>query len=457
MQRRDAPCHDRRAVLRRGVAHVRGELPPGVQRVGAVHVAIARDLGDDRGGGDGRAAGVSADHRPLLVPDVADREAVGQAHTAAATSGPARQPRPASSAPATKRTPRSRSKAKSRRAVGRLGRRATMAGIMTEGSAEPPRGGRSREPLEEADATGRPIGGERRADDPLLRDRAPEAAVVGGATIVPHHEVIVLGHQDGAGKVALLPAGAGLDELLRLPLPVADHVAVADRDRVTGHSDYPLDEVHVGASQRRLRARPARDGWYPATVVLGALRRVEDEDVPHLRIGEAGADAVDEHALADLKRRLHGLARNSVGLDQEGLDAERQRERGGDDQDELEQGARGRLLLLLGLGDAHSRSPSPSAGAASSAAASADCALGSPSAVSAPLGFAPPSAFSASALASAAASNSPSRGASSSAGISPSAGGGSSGAWSRPASTTSSAPAARRSRTRARLPTRSRR
>ena len=44
---------------------------PGCSVVGAVHVAVARDLRDHRGGGDRRARGVAADHRALLVAEVA--------------------------------------------------------------------------------------------------------------------------------------------------------------------------------------------------------------------------------------------------------------------------------------------------------------------------------------------------------------------------------------------------
>ena len=60
---------------------------------------------------------------------------------------------------------------------------------------------------------------------------------------------------------------------------------------------------------------------------------------------EALADPVDEHALADLQRRDHRLARDAVRLDEERLDAEREPERDGDDQDELDQRARRRRRL----------------------------------------------------------------------------------------------------------------
>ena len=57
------PGDDRRAVLGRRVADVLGEPPARVALVGAVHVAVARDLGDDRGGGDRRAGRVAVDDR----------------------------------------------------------------------------------------------------------------------------------------------------------------------------------------------------------------------------------------------------------------------------------------------------------------------------------------------------------------------------------------------------------
>ena len=61
------------------------------------------------------------------------------------------------------------------------------------------------------------------------------------------------------------------------------------------------------------------------------------------------ADPVDEHALADLERRHHRLRRDPVGLDEEGLDAEREPERHGDDHDQLQQRAGRRFAALLAL------------------------------------------------------------------------------------------------------------
>src|SRR4051812_47602231 len=153
--------------------------------------------------------------------------------TAAAASGPARHPRPASSAPAIQRTPRPRSNWNRRRPVRRLvrGRRRTLGSPVAGGAAGAPaaagavgvatatgaiasgagmgaeattgsaagsvktattvtgppadRAGRARwvapasaggrapeaaDALEEADALGRPVGRERPTDDPFARD-----------------------------------------------------------------------------------------------------------------------------------------------------------------------------------------------------------------------------------------------------------------------------------------------
>src|SRR5579872_4168152 len=66
-------------MLGRGIADMLGELPSGVHRVGATHVAIARLLGDDRGGGDGCALRVPADDRQLPEGEPGDGEPVAQA------------------------------------------------------------------------------------------------------------------------------------------------------------------------------------------------------------------------------------------------------------------------------------------------------------------------------------------------------------------------------------------
>src|SRR5437868_4736897 len=75
---------------------------------------------------------------------------------------------------------------------------------------------------EEPDAVGRPVGGEGASDDPFLGDRPPEAAVVGGATVVAHHEPMA-GRNANRFRESAVGASAALSDerLLRL-LPVAD-------------------------------------------------------------------------------------------------------------------------------------------------------------------------------------------------------------------------------------------
>src|SRR5207302_5182946 len=79
VQRRDALAQDRVAVFGRGVADVFREAPTGVLQVGVAHVAVARDLGDDRRGGDRRAGRVAVHDRALRTTEVRHGEAVEQA------------------------------------------------------------------------------------------------------------------------------------------------------------------------------------------------------------------------------------------------------------------------------------------------------------------------------------------------------------------------------------------
>src|SRR4051794_40112826 len=125
-------------------------------------------------------------------------------------------------------------------------------------------------------------------------------------------------------------------------------MAIDDPDDVARAGDDALDEVDLRLARRRPVARGVLVAALVATGVrLGAERRVEDDDVADLRIAEAVADPVDEHALADRERGDHRLARDSVRLDQERLDVEREGERHGDDDDELDERAARRLLLGL--------------------------------------------------------------------------------------------------------------
>src|SRR5687767_10302593 len=90
---------------------------------------------------------------------------------------------------------------------------------------------------EQSDALGRPVGAEGGADDPVLWDRSPEAAVVRRPTVVAHHEVVTGGNPHLARVVAAVLAGAGPDERLLLALAVEDHAAPADLEAVARSRD----------------------------------------------------------------------------------------------------------------------------------------------------------------------------------------------------------------------------
>jgi hypothetical protein len=160
----------------------------------------------------------------------------------------------------------------------------------------------------------------------------------------------MVGRDGDRGCEVAAPAVAVLarvvDVGILLALAVAVDVAALDVDRVARAGDDALDEVDVGAAPGRLVARLSLAAVAVAAGVgVRALGRMEDDHVADPGVGEAVADAVDENALADLQRRDHRLARDAVGLDEEGLDAERQPQRHGDDDDQLEERPAGRLLL----------------------------------------------------------------------------------------------------------------
>src|SRR4051812_41007566 len=98
--------------------------------------------------------------------------------------------------------------------------------------------------LEEPDALRRPVGREGLPDDPLLGDWSPEPAVVRGATVVAHHEVVPGRNRDLGREVAAVAAAAGPCERLLLEFPVEHDVAVLDLDPVPRAGHDALDEVH---------------------------------------------------------------------------------------------------------------------------------------------------------------------------------------------------------------------
>src|SRR3954470_15212152 len=158
--------------------------------------------------------------------------------------------------------------------------------------------------LERPDALGRQVGGERAPDDPVDRDRPPEAAVVGRAAVVAHAENVAPWDGDRARQIAALPAGTRGGERLALELAVADDVPVAHGDPVAADPDDPLDEGLLGLLGRRRRARLVVGllGAAARRRLVGPRRRVEGDDVADLGIGaQAVAEAVDQHALTDVE------------------------------------------------------------------------------------------------------------------------------------------------------------
>src|SRR5580704_1231874 len=263
--------------------------------------------------------------------------------TAAATSGPARQPRPASSAPATNRTPSDRSNRNSRRAARseRLRRGGDAAPLVP--AAAPFPADAPLERLEESDAVRRPVREERSADDPFARDWAPITTVLRIRAVVPHHEVVAGRNLDRFPEIARRNSAAGHGVGVLLLHAVADHMPIDNSDGVAGEADHALDErlARLLRSRRiaRLSGQPALLSALVRVAThrireVGAVRRVEHDDVA--KAGIPG-QAVGEDPLADIERRDHRRAGDAVRLDDERLDQERQRDRDRDREYQLDQ------------------------------------------------------------------------------------------------------------------------
>ena len=127
----------------------------------------------------------------------------------------------------------------------------------------------------------------------------------------------------------------GLHEPAAVDVDLVDAPHRAGGDRVAGQADDPLHEV--------VDAVPARFG-----------RGVEDDDVASVHVVEVVAELVDQDPVADHQRRLHRPGRDVERLEQERLDQERDRQRGGDQHHPLDDDALGARSAggLLGPGSA---------------------------------------------------------------------------------------------------------
>ncbi len=235
-----------------------------VRHVQAAGVDAGRAAGDDRD-----AHREADDHRiqrgaagGVVLLGVVQRPRAAARRPAAGgrgRTGPRRRraDRPGSRVPPRRRRRRSGGRASGRR---RTGARRCCGGA---GGGERPGRPRSRRSAQRhADAIGWPVGEEGHADDPFVGDGAPEAAVVGEATVVAHHEVVAGRNRDGLPERAVFSAAAVGDVAVLLAHAVADDVAVEDRDAVARAADDALDE-RLGGLLRRSGRRMARRGPAP--------------------------------------------------------------------------------------------------------------------------------------------------------------------------------------------------
>src|SRR2546423_1640532 len=118
----------------------------------------------------------------------------------------------------------------------------------------------------------RPIGKKDLADQVLAGDGPPDARVARRGAVVAHEEVAVL--RDRLRRLRVVVAPLGLDVRLVQLLPVDVDEAVSLLPAVAREADQALDEPPAAA------AGPLRRG-----------RCLEDDDLPSLRVADAGEEA----------------------------------------------------------------------------------------------------------------------------------------------------------------------
>ena len=155
--------------------------------------------------------------------------------------------------------------------------------------------------LEDSDSLGRPAA-RKLTDDPFLRDGTPEAAVT-RPTIVAHHKKCPGGIFIGSGKLQVLGAQGRTSSSLSWTFPLT--IACPSRTASVSPGTATIRLMQFTSSRSAVgRAELVLGVLHPARVALGALRRVEDDDVSAVGIVDPVVHAADEHALADVEGRL---------------------------------------------------------------------------------------------------------------------------------------------------------
>lgn len=217
------------------------------------------------------------------------------------------------------------------------------------------------------------------ADHGVLGDRAAvrgvlvDAGVRGVVPVVAHHPQTSLGHGDVEGR-----GGGGVARVQVVRFGQRNAVdgdpalRVTALDVVAADPDDPFDQVLlvVGGQQADEGEALLELLDDDRVVLLGGLlvgqpaaRVVEDDDVPALRLGaEPRGELVDQDAVADPDRLLHGARRDHERLDEEGLQDQRYEDGDTDQKGDLPNSRPPALALHLALELAPLRARAAAAG-----------------------------------------------------------------------------------------------
>src|SRR5580698_4440565 len=157
----------------------------------------------------------------------------------------------------------------------------------------------------------RHVNHDRRANDVISRDAAPEAAVKRIEAVVAHHKIALV--RNFEGKLLLARFAAPERVIFAESLAVDPDSAVMYVDRVAGQTDDALHVVRLIGRER----------WLEDDDLL-AFGIAPERDVP---VGEGHAsvvaDAAHDEVVADEKSVFHRAGRNDAGLADGAVDEEK--------------------------------------------------------------------------------------------------------------------------------------
>ena len=170
----------------------------------------------------------------------------------------------------------------------------------------------------------RPVDNNGLAFDILIRDIAPEPAVIAVVAIIPHHEIGMRRHGYGTEVIARLLLAGQDHGILEYGVfddqwfPVNIHFLVFDQDSVARKADDPFDKILI-----RIDGVLEDDHIFAVNIFNG------DEHFSCKRISNAINKFINQDMIADEQGRYHGPRGDLKGLNDKSPDKQSKDKRNG--------------------------------------------------------------------------------------------------------------------------------